>query len=536
MKKQWVCVTLPVCTTIIVAGTWLARAGDLNPPAGPIAPTGKTLVQLEPRTDVNLLPGSASAARVIDQPGSYMLTGNIVDQAGKNGIEITVGHVTLDLNGFCLDGAGTGLNGLLAIGPLANIRIRNGTVKDWTLVGVNLESADGLRLDELCAVNNGDDGFRVGNDVDIEGFCADDNGRDGLNGKKGVRGRRGRAGRNGRNGVKAGRRFRLKRLIAMNNNNNGVEGEDNGDLEDVVADENMNHGVQVTDDCSGRNGSCNNNGINGLTSGNRVWFQNYTCSQNNNRGFSSGTGGTYRDCRADSALAGVGFEVGDHTQLKTCVASGAATEFLGGNNCTWYDCLAYDGGAGFIGGSGCTLVNCNSSNHIARAFEFQNAAVIRQCRSNGDNFFGNTNAAVSVGDHCSVSASHIYNSGAGGLSCGSNCRYENNFVSWDIPPIGPSPIAYGFGSHCTVRLNVSDGGGFFVNGVDTSGVGNVLDANVTMQCAVGFKTTNPDNIVTSCVSGGNAMINYDLAAGTKAGAITNDPSSPGNSYANIQCP
>lgn len=46
MQKQAIWVTLPICVAILVAGAWLANAGDLNPPAGPVAPTMATLDQV----------------------------------------------------------------------------------------------------------------------------------------------------------------------------------------------------------------------------------------------------------------------------------------------------------------------------------------------------------------------------------------------------------------------------------------------------------------------------------------------------------
>lgn len=75
-----------------------ALAGDLNPPAGPVSATGR----FGPRTEVNATntPGSATSLFVISSPGSYYLGGNITGVAGKNGIEIIVPDVTLDLMGF----------------------------------------------------------------------------------------------------------------------------------------------------------------------------------------------------------------------------------------------------------------------------------------------------------------------------------------------------------------------------------------------------------------------------------------------------
>lgn len=54
--------------------------GDLNPPPGPIMPTMKTLVEVEPRTAINSLPFNVTA------PGSYYLTGDLTAPADTTAI------------------------------------------------------------------------------------------------------------------------------------------------------------------------------------------------------------------------------------------------------------------------------------------------------------------------------------------------------------------------------------------------------------------------------------------------------------------
>src|SRR5438105_3055049 len=107
-------VTLPVCAAILVGGAWWVSAGDLNPPAGPVAPTHKTLTEVEPRIAINATntPGDANSLFKITQPGSYYLTGNITGVAAKNGIAIAASGVTLDLNGFDLLGVASSLDGV----------------------------------------------------------------------------------------------------------------------------------------------------------------------------------------------------------------------------------------------------------------------------------------------------------------------------------------------------------------------------------------------------------------------------------------
>jgi len=50
--------------------------------------------------DPGTTPGNQNAVRVITQPGSYYLTGNITVPAGKSGVVFAARNVTLDLNGL----------------------------------------------------------------------------------------------------------------------------------------------------------------------------------------------------------------------------------------------------------------------------------------------------------------------------------------------------------------------------------------------------------------------------------------------------
>src|SRR5262245_48602298 len=82
------------------------RAGDLGPPAGPVAPTMKPLTEVEPRIAINATntPGDADSLYRITQPGSYYLTGNVQGVASKSALEIDASGVTVDLMGFTLEG------------------------------------------------------------------------------------------------------------------------------------------------------------------------------------------------------------------------------------------------------------------------------------------------------------------------------------------------------------------------------------------------------------------------------------------------
>ena len=143
-KNTRTVLSLSALTLVITGG--LLYAGPLNPPAGPVTSTYKTLAEVEPRTAINATntPGDADSIFRIAQPGSYYLTGNVVSPGGRHGIEIAASGVTLDLNGFTLDGGpGTILfHGVRVDGAnLSNIAVRNGSVRNWDN-GVKMNSSD----------------------------------------------------------------------------------------------------------------------------------------------------------------------------------------------------------------------------------------------------------------------------------------------------------------------------------------------------------------------------------------------------------
>jgi hypothetical protein len=112
-----------------------ATAGPLNPPPGPVAPTMKTLAEVEARTPV--VPGQPmgqdNGLYTFDQPGSYYLTGDIVvtnlnpEHAVFN---ITASDVTIDFNGFSVRDLRTnaGIVTIRTLGSARRATIANGSV------------------------------------------------------------------------------------------------------------------------------------------------------------------------------------------------------------------------------------------------------------------------------------------------------------------------------------------------------------------------------------------------------------------------
>lgn len=120
----------------VLAG--MVLAGPLNPPAGPVAPTYKTLTDVEPRITINAAntPGNADSIYRITQPGSYYLAGNIpAGEAGRAVITVVASNVTIDLCGFTIDGRATS-GGRSTVGITLdndaipnNVTVRNGTIR-----------------------------------------------------------------------------------------------------------------------------------------------------------------------------------------------------------------------------------------------------------------------------------------------------------------------------------------------------------------------------------------------------------------------
>ncbi len=144
MRKRMSFVCPVVCLTVILGFTALALAGDINPPPGPVGPTMKTLVEVEPRSPISLLPIT------ISEPGSYYLTQNLTGTTGSDGIVIAADDVTVDLNGFSLIGVPGTLSAVAVPVAHVNLTLRNGTIRDWGGAVIDgLDRAANSRVTEL---------------------------------------------------------------------------------------------------------------------------------------------------------------------------------------------------------------------------------------------------------------------------------------------------------------------------------------------------------------------------------------------------
>lgn len=163
-------------------------AGPLAPPAGAPTSTGKSTQEIFDKLDTiqtliepgearipineftappsNSAPGINAAAHRISQPGSYYLTGNLNVPSGKSGIMIAASDVTIDLNGYTINGAAGSFFGIQFIATnigYSNITVRNGSIRNCGNTGLNLYStaSAGALIENISASNNGSYGIFV---------------------------------------------------------------------------------------------------------------------------------------------------------------------------------------------------------------------------------------------------------------------------------------------------------------------------------------------------------------------------------------
>ncbi len=169
--------TFTVVSALTLATTaGLLIAGPLNPPAGPVAPTYKTLGEIEPRTAINAAntPGDATSLFIISQPGSYYQTGNVTGVSGKCGVSVRASNVSIDLNGFALSGVPGATSGVACPAAQTQVEVRNGAARNWPDSGVHTNLVRGGRLHGLRLAGNFI-GARAGVACEVSDCSATDN-------------------------------------------------------------------------------------------------------------------------------------------------------------------------------------------------------------------------------------------------------------------------------------------------------------------------------------------------------------------------
>lgn len=289
-----------ICTPVVLlAAAWL-YAGPLNPPAGPITSTYKTLTEVEPRIAINATntPGDANSLFKISQPGSYYLTGNITGEAGKHGIEIVASGVTLDLNGFDLVGVpAMGLFDGVSVttGPFTNIAVVNGSVRGWGDEGVDLGSNNptNCRVENVQASGNSGAGIASGTASVVVNCSAYQNGT----------------------GVIVQFGSSLLNCTAHENTNTGIFTADGSTVTNCTAFRNIGRGFSLGSSSAITGCTAFDNGLDGISCPGCT-ITNCTAVANAGNGILGSSGSTIVNCTAkDSTLDGI-------RVTSSCVISG----------------------------------------------------------------------------------------------------------------------------------------------------------------------------------------------------------------------
>lgn len=160
-------VVLRASALVLVAAA-AAMGGPLDPPPGPVSPTPGP----EPRIAINDLntPGDGNSVFRIAQPGSYYLTGSVTASAfGESAIEVAVGNVTIDLNGFELLSTTTvTVSGVVAQSSTSSIVVHNGTARGWGQIGIDLFSTEACAVRNVTVLDTIQIGIRGGTSCQIE--------------------------------------------------------------------------------------------------------------------------------------------------------------------------------------------------------------------------------------------------------------------------------------------------------------------------------------------------------------------------------
>ena len=193
---------------------------------------GAILITQERALEGNVSPGDAPGFPVtISRSGSYALATNLeVTDANADAIELTIDHVTLDLNGFSIFGPGfgdgEGIAAFPGIGGNSTI-VLNGIIRGMGSNGIRLDSKS--HIENIQTIFNGGDGINVTSGAQILNTIANDNFGDGIHTGSDSSVSQSEAAVNGNgvtggNGVVVGSRSLVTDNVITRNNGFGITG------------------------------------------------------------------------------------------------------------------------------------------------------------------------------------------------------------------------------------------------------------------------------------------------------------------------
>jgi parallel beta-helix repeat protein len=394
----------------------LVWAGPLNPPAGAVSSTYKTLTEVEPRIAINSTntPGDADSLFKISQPGSYYLTGNITGVSGKHGIEIAANNVTLDLRGFDLVGVSApGYDGVrTTVNSLTNITVVHGSIQNWGQDGVNFGDypANGGLIHDVHTADNARSGIHTENGFRVS-ECSNMGGQYGIYAQ-------------GYGTSVSGCTTYGTSLIGIR-----VFG---GSVVDCAVYDSSGTGISTGVATTLSNCSVYRSGGTGISASGDCVLTHCSAQGNGGTGISAGVGSTLLNCSAGSNT-GFGIFVSDG-----CVVSGSSAKSNGGTGIritgsgSAIDCVAAQNSLhGISVGDGCTVRGCTSSGNTNRGIDAYNG-----CHIENNLTRNNLADGIFVNFSCVVRSNNCNGDGSaagdhGGIRVGGQAnRIEGNNVTY----------------------------------------------------------------------------------------------------------
>lgn len=463
--------------------------GALTPSGAP-APSMKTLDQVydkigtggagEARTDIQTVPLGGAGLHLITVSGSYYLSTNIVGwSGGVVAVQIQASNVSLDLNGFTLNGNGSSFCGIWLKGAVTNITIRNGTITGWGNSGIYAETgAAQCRFESLVLLSNIDCGIGGGTPIVncVVADCLAAGNTYGIAVGTGSQVERSQALDNGGGGFfSEGMYTTVTKCQSIGNGGVGINlGYGSGTVADCLVADNGGNGISVGYKSSVVNSSCEGNGGDGITATVKCSVRNCSSDDNANAGINIYEDSVVSGCHV-SANVGPGIYGDTGSLIKDCEASS-------------------NGNTGIKGVGRGSIVDCMARNNTGYGISMYAGTLVSRCVAQG-----NTGVGIgSGGDRCTIA----------------DCTADSN--------TGGSSDGILVLNHSVVRNCTASGNGRY--GINASGQNNRVDANTaTANTSYGIVTGTANNLVIRNMALGNNSggIQFNVPVGNTWGAYVN---------------
>jgi hypothetical protein len=411
----------------LVTGSAFAQ-GTLTPPGVPV-PTMKSLDQVA-STGVALnttnAPGDANNHFIINQAGSYFLSGNL-GVTKTNGIRVNVAGVTIDLNGFEISRSSGSGGDAITIRPEGHrCAVKNGSLTGFANgIDCITTTAQGCVFRNLAAANCTNIAIRAGEGATLESCRVHDNsGVAGILTSTGATLRNCSAvGNSATNGIQAGAGSTLINCVAASNTGtNGISVGDGTSLTNCAASGNtlIGSGIVTGEACPLNNCVAYANQLTepsstplyGIKAG--VGSSLLNCSASSNTtvqyGIFVGNGGSLTNTATYSNLAS--FATAGSFAAGTGTGSGCVvTSSVSGSNSGGISFHSSTEGAGYLLGGSTTLQYSTARSNTGRGIILTGGNVVR------------SNSAVGNGSQV------VFPDGISGNSPGGQNRIEGNNVT-----------------------------------------------------------------------------------------------------------